>query len=309
MDINDDTEFENFVNNVTGNETTTSTAEPDKSEMPAQEDVDDNVSDKSEMPNTDQEADKDKTDRSETDENKPPETVPYGRFQQVRHASRETERKLRSRTKELEELRAKNQANVEKIQQAEADGFEFRDMPNEIDDDLIKRVEEGDPDAMADALRVMQRQGKQQVTTTADNQPSEPQGDSWVSQLTDDGVKDTIDDWLYESQESDLGKQRWAIALEIDESVRSSPEYQSFTADEIGNKVIELTNAKLLELAQSKVQEQVSKNPEEKMPESLSGGGGKQPQGDDVLLGLSGDDLINAIDKMQQKLVNHSLKN
>ena len=315
MNLNDDTAFEDFVNKVTGDETAAPTTETDKSEMPEQKEVADKASDKSEMPNTEQEADKgkqadtsnadeaddkadtDKTDSSSTDGNKPPEHVPYARFQKVRTASREVERNLLKANKELEELRAKNQAYQSKIALAESEGVELRELPNEIDDDLIKRVEEGDPDAMADALRVMRGQGKQQVPTT-DVQPSESQDDSWVNQLTDNGVKDTLEDWHYESQESDLGKQRWNIALEIDESVRSNPDYQSFTADEIGNKVIELTNAKLLELAKSKVQEQASKEPEEDMPESLSGSGGNHSQGDNALLGLSGDDLIAAIDQM-----------
>lgn len=320
-------EFEEFAADILGDDDTLTTDEAADGAMLDVVETDNTDVIESEMPDSDQVSDdenlKDEKTKTDTDKEdvkvdsgkdenadikkddtattavKPPEMVPYERFSKVRQGGRVAEDYLKTANSENQKLKQEIDALKNQLQHTErhakAEGLELPEYSNEITDELLDRVEEGDPAAVRAALEI-ERRARESGGQAA---PVEQQNtDSWVNHIKDDAVLDTIDDW--EADMSEAGDKRMAIAEQVEKSLWSNPENRSLPADDFGKLLIEQTNAQFIADAGEIVDKQIEeKTTEEKLPDNLGGGGAANAvlEGDDALMNLEGEELIAAIDK------------
>lgn len=323
-DVSDDADFAAFVQSVTGQAEQPATTEgADDGAMPVQPAVD-NDSGQSATPDADkageattQQSDEQQGKQDADDGEADPlaNYVPREVVRKVRHERREAVREREQFRKERDQFQqeaAQLRQQMEHFQQqGKAHGVELKPMATEISDELIQAVGEGDPTATAEALRIMRGMvGKQAAhkppaerQTVQQERPAEHGSASghWTESLQDDGVRDTLEEWSETAEAGDQAAQkRWAIAVEVSKAVMTDPANRTLEPDDIGRKVVSLTNQKVREAAAARINQQGRE--QARMPESLSsspGGRNHAPAGADSLLGLSGDDLIAALDNLR----------
>lgn len=322
----ENTAFDEMINDfsdeVLGEDDAPSTVETDDGVMLSQDETDNTDAIESEMPGSDQEGgtDNDQSDKSKTDGNddvaaksgndedgdgksstatafKPPKTVTYDRFSEVRSGGRKAERALKAKKSENTKLKEQVATLENKLQHnersAKAEGVELSEYSSEITDELLDRVEAGDPAAMREALEL-----QREFAMTEDvSNDVEQNTDSWISHIEDDGVADTLDDW--QDDKSDAGEKRMQIALQVEKVLWSNPENRSLPADDFGKLLIEQTNDQFIAAAGEIAEKQLGvDSSDDELPDNLSGGSGGSlaPRGDDALMDLDGEALQAAID-------------
>lgn len=299
--MDEDLDFLEFVDDVAGSdqdthdgldETAAHDEGHDQGAMPDQDESGADDYPDGEMPDDDRGA------VDETQDDESDAFVPKAVVKKVRHERREIARNLAKAAKENKAL-ADQKAQLEKQlayyrAQAEEVGVdEYQEPPNELTDELLERVRDGDTDAIAQALAI--QRAMQQPKSNDQGAEPEPSSGHWTEQLSDDSVTDQLEAWSdgYEAGDA-RSRKAWETAIEVSKQVMSDPNNQSLSPDEIGAKVVALTKRSI---AGRVVDEQTSGDGDDRMPESLSSAGGSaRKSGPTSLLGLEGDELIAALD-------------
>ena len=227
------------------------------------------------------------------------EYVPRKVLQKVRQERRDASRDAAQARRDAAEAKAQRAEAEERLaayeKQMADSGIEYVPPVTEFSDDLEQRMRDGDTDAITDAVKIISNQGRAADSAEQSVDQAEPH---WTEAITDAGVVDQLEAWSDAAQVGDeAGTARWGLAVDVSNEVLSDPNNQNLSPDEIGAKIVTLTKDRLVTAAAEVVERQVGGD-EDRMPESLgsAGGGNQAPKSD--LLGLDGDDLIAAIDKM-----------
>lgn len=264
-------------------------------EPPSSDENEDEVADEGETPEAEKpdlteptdegegESDPNKTHETAA-ESKPPEHVPYGRFQKVRLKGRQHEREIRELRKQLEQADEERQ----KFKQL-ADEYGFSDEIDEPNSDPVARIrqEEGESTAML----------YQEIKQTQDDIKAlkEPEPQPLDVQLSQDPkgqeALDNLSLWKEDAASGD-NPVHWQQALQIEQAMLQDPQYANATPSDFYTALVENTESAVQHAIQQSIEASTTF---EAMPESLSSVGDSEKSGNDDLFDLEGEDFFNAL--------------